>query len=677
MTAISRILAGGCAALATMALMACGGGASSVKPVALLNTGGGGAADEAALTDFADGFPLTVLPDSFLGAEPAGKFSLAVSRAGEELVGTIEVVDAQRLRALYCELTYDPSRYTPLGTEHLPLGGGADGAALASASGGSDEMLTLSVLDRPGTVHIGQVLAHWQERDGISGDSELARVRFAQRPFAATKGADAALPVATERPLLTVIMQPAWLDWRFHQLGDYNQDGVVGVSDLTPLGMHFGEAGDVESGHIITPDGTWVERFDFAGGDVRQLIDTSESGEIDIFDITAIGVNFGRGADSFAVYHAASRAAYSAEGTASVQPLAVFPYAQVRRGEPAGEQVVFNVTLPGLVDGDFYWVQPLIADAPGPASQPARVDLSLVDDFSAWLGEECFLDGGHVDSVRVEVGVSGDQIAVDTIISGYDRMRLLSVSLDYDVTSYRTGEWGGTWGTYLSSSTRAVMPRHGDGPGFETCRTLHEAKVFALNDFDGQASGDEWRIARSFFTQEHGSVDYSLSGPLSAYYYPPQAALAYEPASQQLTWHYMLTGDANQDTLVQIDDILMILRFYETAVSSFFAPEALADLAGDGYVSIADLTALGQNLGYHLEGYRVYMGEWGSYLDYGVGARLLGSMSVLEDAIGDRFNERLRFEFHVDEPVSGQFLWIAPYVGATSYQPLDDPVEIP
>jgi hypothetical protein len=41
------------------------------------------------------------------------------------------------------------------------------------------------------------------------------------------------------------------------------------------------------------------------------------------------------------------------------------------------------------------------------------------------------------------------------------------------------------------------------------------------------------------------------------------------------------------------------------------------------------------------------------------GPEPLGHVS-LGEAEGDPFNERLRFSFHVDAPVAGQFLWVRP-----------------
>ncbi len=67
--------------------------------------------------------------------------------------------------------------------------------------------------------------------------------------------------------------------WHYYNVGDYNQDGIVGVADITPLAMHFGQ--------------TWD---DTVTGDVNTLeavADGSNNEKVDIADVTPIAMNFG------------------------------------------------------------------------------------------------------------------------------------------------------------------------------------------------------------------------------------------------------------------------------------------------------------------------------------------------------------------------------------------------
>jgi hypothetical protein len=66
------------------------------------------------------------------------------------------------------------------------------------------------------------------------------------------------------------------LTWHYYNQGDYNQDGSVGVSDITPLAMHFGE------GWSIGQENT-----------LPAVVDGSGNGTVDIADVTPIAMNFG------------------------------------------------------------------------------------------------------------------------------------------------------------------------------------------------------------------------------------------------------------------------------------------------------------------------------------------------------------------------------------------------
>jgi hypothetical protein len=68
--------------------------------------------------------------------------------------------------------------------------------------------------------------------------------------------------------------------WHYRNVGDYDQDGTVGVSDITPIAMHWYEvAADVNS--------------------IQGVIDGSNNSLIDIADITPIAQNFGVQCDGY------------------------------------------------------------------------------------------------------------------------------------------------------------------------------------------------------------------------------------------------------------------------------------------------------------------------------------------------------------------------------------------
>jgi|GEM_PF-1911354 len=63
------------------------------------------------------------------------------------------------------------------------------------------------------------------------------------------------------------------LSWHYRNSGDYDQDGTVGISDITPIAMHYGEA--------VEEDYSLVDVIDGSGNDV-----------IDIADITPIAMGY-------------------------------------------------------------------------------------------------------------------------------------------------------------------------------------------------------------------------------------------------------------------------------------------------------------------------------------------------------------------------------------------------
>ena len=65
------------------------------------------------------------------------------------------------------------------------------------------------------------------------------------------------------------------LTWTYRHLGDYDQNGEVNISDLSPIGMHF---------HKTTASGDW---------NVAQAADGDANGEVNVADVTPIGQNYG------------------------------------------------------------------------------------------------------------------------------------------------------------------------------------------------------------------------------------------------------------------------------------------------------------------------------------------------------------------------------------------------
>ena len=86
-----------------------------------------------------------------------------------------------------------------------------------------------------------------------------------------------------------------YLSWSYRNLGDYDQDGAVGISDITPIAMYYGQA-------VPEIDG---ERDDYS---IQAVVDGSGNGTVDIADITPIAMSYGTSVDGYAIQTSADEA---------------------------------------------------------------------------------------------------------------------------------------------------------------------------------------------------------------------------------------------------------------------------------------------------------------------------------------------------------------------------------
>ncbi len=113
---------------------------------------------------------------------------------------------------------------------------------------------------------------------------ELARQLSQNGWKSASTPPDPAKPANAMNDLTLALSGSDWqLTWSYRSIADYDQDGRVGVSDVTPLAMHFG--------HSTT--GTWDE--------LDPIIDGDGNSAIGVTDITPIAQNFGVTVAGYAV----------------------------------------------------------------------------------------------------------------------------------------------------------------------------------------------------------------------------------------------------------------------------------------------------------------------------------------------------------------------------------------
>lgn len=139
---------------------------------------------------------------------------------------------------------------------------------------------------------------------------------------------------------LTQLDEGVMFDWTYANPGDYNQDSLVGVSDLTPVGVYFGMTeGD--------PQWPWA-----------RVADGSDDGQITVSDITAIGQNWLNQIATYRLETAPETDAAVWEQVAEV-PVADGPI------PPAGGLRRYELTVTDPIDGNWYRVTPYLGETAG------------------------------------------------------------------------------------------------------------------------------------------------------------------------------------------------------------------------------------------------------------------------------------------------------------------------
>lgn len=128
------------------------------------------------------------------------------------------------------------------------------------------------------------------------------------------------------------------LRWRYRNAGDYDQNGVVGVADITPLAMHWQEGA-------------------FNDDTIQGVLDVDGSNKVDTGDITPIAMNFGVNCTGYLLQ---SSTTGNAADFSSIASFAVSTAV-------GGERKVFMPLVDGTV-GMYYRVCPYDGAQVGPPS---------------------------------------------------------------------------------------------------------------------------------------------------------------------------------------------------------------------------------------------------------------------------------------------------------------------
>ena len=150
------------------------------------------------------------------------------------------------------------------------------------------------------------------------------------------------------------------IEWGYYSPGDYDQNGLVTISDLTPLAVHLGKQAAGQG---------------FPQNSIEAVVDGDGNGEINIADITPIGIHFNTECQGYRVYMSPSQSDYPPGNTAANGPGAVlaaeisFSEAQ----EAAGLRKQFSHPRGDFAEAQYFWVRPFQGSQEGTASNALLV----------------------------------------------------------------------------------------------------------------------------------------------------------------------------------------------------------------------------------------------------------------------------------------------------------------
>ena len=280
-------------------------------------------------------FTLVILDETYIEGGQAGEFRVTAAAEEGGVAVDILVTAAQDLKALICELSYDPERYDPVSVTQT-------GALDPEGDFIIEKTLALDV--QPGHVYHGQVLPRPQDRDGLFGDAVLARALFLLQPDHAAKTASTPPLNDRSRAPMNWNAETDELDWYYFNSGDGNQDGEVGIPDLTSIGVYWKDA---------TGGGPWPL------SDIRSIVDYESNGEINSADMAPLARFFGVRVIGHNVYTSQDAGDYPDSNDGPNGPGAVLLGFREIYDSTGGGRLHYLFTVPEPQADYYYWVRPV------------------------------------------------------------------------------------------------------------------------------------------------------------------------------------------------------------------------------------------------------------------------------------------------------------------------------
>ena len=215
------------------------------------------------------------------------------------------------------------------------------------------------------------------------------------------------------------------LVWSYYNVGDYNQDGIVGIADITPLAMHFGET---------------VPAEDIARNSIQAVIDGSGDGAVNIADVTPIAMNFGVEVVAYRIQTSSSQDGPYTSTQAITLDAGV---------DESVQRMHFTASL-SPTQGYYYRVVPIDSDSI--EGEPSNSILVVV---SAWT--HTWTTGKRESAHGVCLDSSGNIFVAGSTWVGMDDIFLLKYSPEGSLL------WQKTWGETGSEGASALgLDSNGD-----------------------------------------------------------------------------------------------------------------------------------------------------------------------------------------------------------------------
>ena len=203
--------------------------------------------------------------------------------------------------------------------------------------------------------------------------------------------------------------------WHYYNVGDYNQDGTVGIADITPLAIHFNQ--------------TWSKAVPAEVNTLQAVADGSNSEKVDISDVTPIAMNFG-------VQVSAYRLEKCATENGTYTEVQIIPLSEGLDKETARMRFSIDITPEA---GMWYRLVPVDSDGNGGEASNAMQPPSAETVWNHTWGKA---DEDKANAVAIDN--DGNTFVAGSSLSSTSSFEAVILKYSPDGTLLWRKTWGGT-----------------------------------------------------------------------------------------------------------------------------------------------------------------------------------------------------------------------------------------